>query len=229
MYSSQSSTAIQHEKIVMLGETCVGKSCIVTNFIQHETIDQAEPTIGASFMSKKVTADNGTTICLEIWDTAGQERYRSLAPMYYRGANSAIIVMDITNKDSFHIAKYWAREVSIRGTPDCHLVFAVNKTDMDQSQWEFSLNDVDDYLTELKQDTGKTVAVYSTSAKTNTKTILTMFSDITEIMSMRQKQSDCVANKNQGFRIYQPETTRERLRRSFDTLQLMGATACTIL
>jgi Ras-related protein Rab-5C len=227
--SSKKHSATQHEKLVMLGETCVGKSCILMNFIHNETTDQSEPTIGAAFMSKKVVAQNGITICLEIWDTAGQERYKSLAPMYYRGATSAIIAMDVTNVDSFYVAKNWAREVISRGAPDCHLVFAVNKTDICKSQWEFTMNEVELYLNELQQDTGRNVKLYSTSAKTDTKSIVTMFTDIVEMMSVKPKLGKDVASEGKGVTMHQPETMGERLSRSFGTIHLIGTGVCTIL
>jgi small GTP-binding protein len=67
----------------------------------------------------------------EIWDTAGQERYRSLAPMYYRGASAAIVVYDITNPDSFAGARSWVKELQRRGDPQCVIALAGNKADLE--------------------------------------------------------------------------------------------------
>ena len=86
-----------HCKLVLLGDTAVGKSCLVVRFVRDEFFPFQEPTIGAAFLTQTVNVDN-VTIKFEIWDTAGQERYRSLAPMYYRGAGAAIVVYDITNR-----------------------------------------------------------------------------------------------------------------------------------
>jgi len=69
-------------------------------------------------------------IKFEIWDTAGQERYRSLAPMYYRGAAAAIVVYDITNKESFNGAKSWIKELQRRGDPNVVIALAGNKADL---------------------------------------------------------------------------------------------------
>ncbi|CAD2084519.1 ras-related protein Rab-5C, putative [Plasmodium vinckei brucechwatti] len=87
-------------KLVLLGDTSVGKSCIVVRFAKNEFYEYQESTIGAAFMTQLIDIGE-CTIKFEIWDTAGQERYRSLAPMYYRGAAAAVIVYDITNKKSF--------------------------------------------------------------------------------------------------------------------------------
>lgn len=72
-----------------------------------------------------------STVKFEIWDTAGQERYRSLAPMYYRGASAAIVVYDITNPDSFTGAKSWVKELQRRGDPNVVIALAGNKADLE--------------------------------------------------------------------------------------------------
>ena len=77
-----------------------------------------ESTIGAAFLTQTVCLDD-TTVKFEIWDTAGQERYHSLAPMYYRGAQAAIVVYDITNADTFERAKSWVKELQRQVGDDC--------------------------------------------------------------------------------------------------------------
>lgn len=76
-------TVVPH-KLVLLGDTSVGKSCLVGRFCRGEYFDYQEPTIGAAFLTQTVQLEDSYTIRFELWDTAGQERYRSLAPMYYR-------------------------------------------------------------------------------------------------------------------------------------------------
>lgn len=88
----------------------------------------------AAFLTQTVALDDAT-VKFEIWDTAGQERYRSLAPMYYRGAAAAIVVYDITNPDSFAGAKSWVKELQRRG--DQNVVIAMVSTDPSfWSQWD---------------------------------------------------------------------------------------------
>ena len=82
-------------KVVLLGESAVGKTSLATRFVNNQFSEFEESTIGAAFLSKALTINN-KTIKFEIWDTAGQERYQSLAPMYYRGAKVGIIVFDLT-------------------------------------------------------------------------------------------------------------------------------------
>lgn len=118
-----------HFKLVLLGDTAVGKSCLVVRFVRDEFFEFQEPTIGAAFLTQSVNLENAT-VKFEIWDTAGQERYRSLAPMYYRGAAAAIVVYDITNKESFNGAKSWVKELQRRGDPNVIIALAGNKADL---------------------------------------------------------------------------------------------------
>lgn len=118
-------------KMVLLGESAVGKSSLVLRFVKGLFHEYQESTIGAAFLTQTVCIDD-TAVKFEIWDTAGQERfvylilqivsnfthehfylhrYHSLAPMYYRGAQAAIVVYDIQNQDSFQRAKTWVKEL----------------------------------------------------------------------------------------------------------------------
>merc|ERR1711974_181889 len=92
-----------------------------------------ESTIGAAFLTQTVVLDD-TTVKFEIWDTAGQERYHSLAPMYYRGAQAAIVVYDITNADSFDRAKNWVKELQRQGNPNIVISLAANKVDLESKR-----------------------------------------------------------------------------------------------
>lgn len=97
-------------KIVLLGESSVGKSSILERLQNNSFDDNKSSTIGAAFISKKVVRDTDL-INLQIWDTAGQERFHNLTPLYYRNSNAALIVFDLTNLDSFKKAEYWINEL----------------------------------------------------------------------------------------------------------------------
>jgi len=115
-------------KLVLLGDTSVGKSSLVIRFVKGQFNDYQESTIGAAFLSQIVRLDD-STVKFEIWDTAGQERYHSLAPMYYRGAGAAIIVFDITSRPSFSRAESWVKELQTQGNKDAVIALAGNKVD----------------------------------------------------------------------------------------------------
>lgn len=129
--SDSASARTRHYKLVLLGDSSVGKSCLVTQFVRGEFHDFQEPTIGAAFLTSQLQVDDSPSglIRLEIWDTAGQERYRSLAPMYYRGAAAAIVVFDLTSHESFNGAKSWVKELQRRGDPNVVIALAGNKLD----------------------------------------------------------------------------------------------------
>ncbi|KAL0303300.1 UNVERIFIED_CONTAM: Ras-related protein RA [Sesamum radiatum] len=97
-------------KLVLLGDSGVGKSCIVLRFVRGQFDPTSKVTVGASFLSQTIALQDSTTVKFEIWDTAGQERYAALAPLYYRGAAVAVVVYDITNPESFAKAQYWVKD-----------------------------------------------------------------------------------------------------------------------
>ncbi|KAL2734070.1 ras-related protein Rab-5C [Vespula squamosa] len=116
-------------KLVLLGESAVGKSSLVLRFVKGQFHEYQESTIGAAFLTQTVCLDD-TTVKFEIWDTAGQERYHSLAPMYYRGAQAAIVVYDITNQDTFVRAQTWVKELQRQASPSIVIALAGNKADL---------------------------------------------------------------------------------------------------
>ena len=87
-------------KIVLVGDSGVGKSNIISKYTKNEFNYESKTTIGVEFATKALVQD-GKTIKVQIWDTAGQERYRSMASAYYRGAMGALLVYDITRASSF--------------------------------------------------------------------------------------------------------------------------------
>jgi small GTP-binding protein len=101
-------------KVVLLGESGVGKTCIIARFINNTFEDNIMSTTGASYAGKTMTFDEfgGKSIKFEIWDTAGQEKYRALTKIFYKDAGVAILVYDITRKESFEeIQKYWYHQI----------------------------------------------------------------------------------------------------------------------
>ncbi|RLN47100.1 hypothetical protein BBJ29_008835 [Phytophthora kernoviae] len=120
-------------KVVLLGDTGVGKSSLVLRFVTNNFRPYSESTIGASFMSKMIVV-NDTPIKYQIWDTAGQEKYHSLAPMYYRGAAAAIVVYDITRKQSLTTLKNWVKELKQLGPDNIVIAIAGNKSDLEEKR-----------------------------------------------------------------------------------------------
>ena len=118
-------------KIVLIGEASVGKTSIIYQFIDKIFQEDLQSTIGGTFNSKSIKCNNNKTLNLEIWDTAGQERYRCVTKMFYKEADVAILVYDITSKSSFEELKnYWVEQVLEASPKNIMLVIVANKSDL---------------------------------------------------------------------------------------------------
>ncbi|KAJ3415059.1 Ras- protein Rab-5C [Chytridiales sp. JEL 0842] len=126
---NQASSKPIQVKLVLLGEAAVGKSSLVLRFVHNEFQENKEPTIGAAFTTQKCKLED-KIIKFEIWDTAGQERFHSLAPMYYRNAQAAIVAYDITKPASLEKAKAWVKELQRQANPNIIIALVGNKLDL---------------------------------------------------------------------------------------------------
>jgi small GTP-binding protein len=120
-------------KIVLLGQTRVGKSCILDRHLHDSFEDQTPNTIGTAFATTLVETSDGV-FRLQIWDTAGQEQYISLASLYYRNADIALLVFDLTHRESFLCLERWATEVRERAPARTELVLIGNKCDLEDER-----------------------------------------------------------------------------------------------
>ena len=119
-------------KVVLLGESGVGKTSIINQFINEEFLEDQETTTGATFSSKEVETKSGQKIKFVVWDTAGQEKFRSLTKMFYKDAVAAILVYDITRKKSFEeLSNYWAKQIEESSASKNIIIgIAANKSDL---------------------------------------------------------------------------------------------------
>ncbi|NXN34247.1 RAB17 protein, partial [Nycticryphes semicollaris] len=120
-------------KVVLLGSTSVGKSSLAYRYVKND-FKESLPTVGCSFFTQTLNLE-GTTTKFEIWDTAGQEKYHSVCHLYYRGAHAALLVYDITKRETFNRAKLWLRDLEKEFLPDEIVIALVgNKTDLAAEQ-----------------------------------------------------------------------------------------------
>mmetsp|Transcript_16898 Transcript_16898/g.21858 ORF Transcript_16898/g.21858 Transcript_16898/m.21858 type:complete len:197 (+) Transcript_16898:100-690(+) len=168
-------------KLLMIGDSGVGKTCLLLRYANDSFSPTFITTIGIDFKIKNVEVD-GKRIKLQIWDTAGQERYRSLAPMYYRGAAAAIIVYDITNPDSFAGAKSWVKELQRRGDQNVVIAMAGNKADL-ESRRKVDFNEANEYAEE------NGILHMETSAK-NSNNVKDLFVEIAKSLPKATQQPD---------------------------------------
>ena len=119
-------------KVVLVGDSGVGKTCIISRYISGAFNQNSPSTNGASYASKLINfEDLKKTISLDIWDTAGQEKYKSLTKFFYKDAAVAILVYDVTNKNSFESMKnFWYGQIQDFGSKNIILGVAGNKCDM---------------------------------------------------------------------------------------------------
>jgi len=146
-------------KVVLLGEGSVGKTSLLLRYVRNEFNEEHITTIQASFLSKKLTVDD-TRVNLAIWDTAGQEKFHALGPIYYRDANGALLVYDITDRDSFDRVQNWVKELRKMLGDNIVLVIAGNKADLERRR-VVTLEEAEEYAASVG------AKHLSTSAKQN--------------------------------------------------------------
>ena len=180
-------------KIVLLGASATGKTSIANRYVKENFLDYSEPTIGAAFHSKSVQTNVGI-IKFEIWDTAGQERYRSLTPLYYRNATVALVVFDITNKNTFLSAKMYIDELNSYH-PYIHILLIGNKYDL-----PFLTIDEDEILDFVNKNN---LIYFKTSAKQNLN-VNNIFNKIIDLLTqnlifLKKKENIEIEQKKNKF------------------------------
>lgn len=167
-------------KLVLLGDSGVGKSSVALRFVQNVFSTDQPSTIGSCFLTKRVPVTDDWTVKLDIWDTAGQERFRSLAPIYYRGASVAAVVYDITSTESFEKAKMWVTEVRAQNPQPILFALVGNKKDM-ESMRAVSTRTAKEYADSID------ALFRETSARTN-EGVTELFDEILHRLVVLKKQ-----------------------------------------
>ena len=120
-------------KLLLIGNSGVGKSCILMRYADNSFTENFFNTIGVDFKIKTITL-NDQVIKMQIWDTAGQDRFRTLTSSYYRGAHGIIIVYDVTNKDSFDNVRQWMQEIEKFASENVNKLLVGNKSDLEEQR-----------------------------------------------------------------------------------------------
>ncbi|KAI9319122.1 ras family-domain-containing protein [Dichotomocladium elegans] len=148
-------------KIVIIGDSGVGKSNLLTRFTSNEFNMESKSTIGVEFGTKKIRIGEHQ-IRAQIWDTSGQERYRAITGAYYRGAVGALLVYDITRQSSFENIDHWLRELREFADPNMTLMLVGNKSDLANSARQVPTEAAKEYATDGE------MLFFETSALDNT-------------------------------------------------------------
>ena len=208
---------IESFKVVLVGESGVGKTSIITQFIDQTFQEDQQSTTGGTFSTKSVKCGNNKTLKFEIWDTAGQERYRSLTKMFYKDANAAVLVYDITRKDSFEQLKsYWAEQ--IKECPEnIIVVIAANKNDLIQKE------EVDEE--EARKFASDLGAIFVGTTATQVESINELFKEIakkytgSEQIEIKDEEDPAQAkveeNKNDSMKLSANTATEKKKKKTF--------------
>ncbi|KAI3942008.1 hypothetical protein MKW92_017226 [Papaver armeniacum] len=120
-------------KLLLIGDSGVGKSCLLLRFSDGSFTTSFITTIGIDFKIRTIELDN-KRIKLQIWDTAGQERFRTITTAYYRGAMGILLVYDVTDESSFNNIRNWIRNIEQHASDNVNKILVGNKADMDESK-----------------------------------------------------------------------------------------------
>jgi Ras-related protein Rab-7A len=124
-------------KVIILGDSGVGKTSLMNQYVNKKFTSQYKATIGADFLTKEVMVDD-RLVTMQIWDTAGQERFQSLGVAFYRGADCCVLVYDVTNANTFKTLDSWRDEFLIQASPrdpeNFPFVVIGNKIDLENRQ-----------------------------------------------------------------------------------------------
>ncbi|XP_066537594.1 RAB39B, member RAS oncogene family b [Hoplias malabaricus] len=119
-------------RLIVIGDSTVGKSCLIRRFTEGRFAQVSDPTVGVDFFSRLVEIEPGKRIKLQIWDTAGQERFRSITRAYYRNSVGGLLLFDITNRHSFQNVHEWLEEARSHVQPHSIVFLLVgHKCDLD--------------------------------------------------------------------------------------------------
>lgn len=149
----------QKIKLAVVGDSGIGKSCILSQYTENVYCDGTRATVGIDFKIKTVEINN-RKYKLQIWDTAGQERYRSITFSYYKGVNGFIVVFDVTDQTSFkNVEDVWIKNIKRHGIEDAEIILIGNKCDETQ---HIDVNEIRKLVEEYN------ITYFETSAKKNT-------------------------------------------------------------
>ena len=176
-------------KLLLIGDSGVGKSCLLLRFADDTYTESYISTIGVDFKIRTIEI-GGKSIKLQIWDTAGQERFRTITSSYYRGAHGIIVVYDVTDQASFSNVKQWLQEIDRYACENVNKLLVGNKCDLTTKK-------VVDYNTAKEFADGLGIPFLETSAKNSTNVedaFITMATEIQKRVSSNGPTNDKVGS-----------------------------------
>merc|ERR1712196_597728 len=213
-------------KVIILGDSSVGKTSLMNMYVNRKFNNQYKATIGADFLTKEVmVAHNGDQrlVTMQIWDTAGQERFQSLGVAFYRGADACILVFDLTSKKSFDNLDTWREEFLVQSGPaetdSFPFVVLGNKCDLKDTRVVNNKRAVEYCKTKkIMSKDGETPMYFETSAK-DSKDVTKAFTTVATLALEKQPGDDLSSN-------YVPESASLNLNDTKSQAKGSGGCAC---
>jgi len=185
-------------KLLLIGDSGVGKSCLLLRFAEDSYTESYLSTIGVDFKIRTIDVD-GKTIKLQIWDTAGQERFRTITAAYYRGAHGIVVVYDVTDSESFENVRMWLKEIERYAAEYVEKLLIGNKSDLVPKK-------VVEYSIAKEFADSLNIPFLETSAKDSTN-VDEMFYTMTKLIQQRAEKHGLHAGDKAGV---PPATTLSR-------------------
>ena len=120
-------------KVILIGDSGVGKTNIMSKFLKNQFLEDSKATVGVEFGSK-LFIQQGHKIKAQIWDTAGQEKYKAITSAYYKGSKGALVIYDITQKETFANIEKWVNDLKCKGDPKITIIIIGNKNDLEEKR-----------------------------------------------------------------------------------------------
>ena len=207
-------------KVVLLGESGVGKTCIIAQFTNGTFDANTVTSLTAQFIRKTMEFADDKRIIFDIWDTAGQEKYRSLAKIFYKDAKAIVLVYDITSKDSFvQMKEYWYEQIKQQGNKDVIIAVAANKGDLYEKR-VISNEEGEEFAKQIG-------AIFATTSAKDDSGILELFQNLGRKIMDPTYDASAVAKKQKSD--YEKEKRKQKLAEENEgrqgTVKLSNATA----
>jgi len=186
-------------KVLLLGDSTVGKTCFLKKYTDKTFQDVHMSTIGLDYRVKTMTLKSGKVVKLQIWDTAGQDRFRAITKNYYKGANGIILIYDVTSIQTYENVKNWISQIREEASPNVIIYIAGNKIDLEEER-------------KIKTEEGQKLAeelglpFFETSAKTGVN-INESFEDLVEKIDVVYSKLEEKTGGNK-VKVYQAKTKK---------------------
>lgn len=165
-------------KLIMIGDSCTGKSSLLLKLVDGTFSDGHKVTIGVDFKAKYVLASD-TVVKLKIWDTAGQERFRSIIRTYYHGVHGIVLVFDLTNKESFDNLQCWIKEIHKTGVENSSMILIGNKCDLTEKR-KITQKEISNFI----EDCGLSIKYFECSSKLGTNVNIAFVDIATQLLTI---------------------------------------------